>query len=408
MELVRSFTRMYTSRLVYGLAIVALLGAGVYGQLSRGLSGNEEFLPEAMPEAATFKSLQTSGGATLYLVRDAAGTELGYITASEGPGYGGPLKVLVNWTPDGIITGVKVPDHHEDLPWWNVLIKQDFFGQYVGRSYSEPLQLFEDIDATTGSTVSCNGVAVGVRNGRLVMAQYLGQPYTGPSDPIIIGRPELTVALGLLAVVLARTLPGLRRRAWPRVITLIYGFVVLGVWLAIPLSLTNIASWLVGYAPHLQTFFVMYIIVFGVIGLALIFGKNFYCFWLCPYVAVQELLYAIFRIRIQPAGKWFKILRNARYILLFIALFLVLALRNPSVSVFEPWNVLFSLKGTTDQWVLMFFALGVAIFIYDFWCHYLCPVGAVMDVILKGRRGVIGLWQKGKNKARHIMPPTTS
>ncbi|AKG54386.1 transcriptional regulator putative [Dehalogenimonas sp. WBC-2] len=408
MEPIASFSRKHTSRLIYGLAIVALLGAGVYGQLSHGLSGNEEFLSGAMPEAATFKSLQTSGGATLYLARDTAGTEMGYITASEGPGYGGPLKVLVNWTPDGIITAVTVPDHHEDLPWWNVLIKQDFFGQYVGRSFSEPLQLFNDIDASTGSTVSCNGVAVGVRSGRLVMAQYLGQPYNGPADPIIIGRPELTVAIGLLAVVLARIIPGLRRRAWPRVITLIYGFVVLGIWLAIPLSLTNIASWLVGYAPHLQTFFVMYIIVFGVIGLAVIFGKNFYCFWLCPYVAVQELLYAIFRIRVQPDGKWFKILRNARYILLFIALFLVLALKNPSVSVFEPWNVLFSLKGTTDQWVLMFFSLGVAIFIYDFWCHYLCPVGAVMDVILKGRRGVIGLWQKSNNKTRGIMPPTTS
>jgi len=402
-----SFVKKHTSRLVFGLAVIALLAAALYGQLSQGLSGYEAFLSQVFPEGSSFTALSTSGGVTLYQAKNAAGGQLGLITAAEGPGYGGPMSVLVGWTPNGTITAVKVPDHHEDLPWWNVLIKKNFFDQYVGRTFSEPLQLFDDIDATTGSTVSCNGVAIGVRSGRLVLAEYLGQPYDGPPDPIRIGWPEILVGAGLLWVVLARTLPGVRRQNWPRAITLIYGFLILGVWLSIPLSLTNIAAWLVGYSPHLQTFFVIYLIVFGVIGLALLFGKNFYCFWLCPYVAVQELFHLAFGSRVRPDPKWFKVLRNARYVLLFVALFLVLALKNPSVSVFEPWNVLFSFKGTIDQWVLMFFALGAAVFIYNFWCHYLCPVGATMEIILKVRKGVLGLWPKG-NKAKSLNDSPTS
>ncbi|QNT75806.1 4Fe-4S binding protein [Dehalogenimonas etheniformans] len=240
------------------------------------------------------------------------------------------------------------------------------------------------------------------------MAEYLGHPYTGPSDPIRIGFPEIGLLLGMLSVVLARMLPGLRRHTWPRAVTLTYGFVVVGIWLSIPLSLTNIASWLVGYSPHLQTFFVIYIIVFGVIGLAVIFGKNFYCFWLCPYVAVQELLHLAFGSRARPNPKWFKVLNNARFVLLFIALFLVLVLKNPSVSVFEPWNVLFSLKGSVDQWVLMGFALLAAVFVYNFWCHYLCPVGAVMEIVLKVRKGVIGLWPKRKALENPKPSPTSS
>ncbi|MEN8614885.1 4Fe-4S binding protein [Dehalogenimonas sp. THU2] len=401
--------KRHVSRAVFALAVVALLGAAIYGQFSHGLSGFEPFLPDSVPGAVTFNALRSSGGTVLFVARDADGQDLSYVTAAEGPGYGGPMTVLVNWTLDGVITGVTVPEHHEDIPWWRALEQRGFFQQYNGRGFIEPLRLNEDIDAATGSTVSSNGVAVGVRAGRGVLASHLGQPFTGPGDPIQFGTPEIAVIAGILSVVLLRTIPLFRRLTWARGTMLAYSLVVFGIWLSVPLSLTNIAAWLVGYAPPVETFIMIYIIVFGILGLAVVLGKNFYCFWLCPYVAVQELIHSIFRVRIQPDVKWFKFLRNARYLLLFIALFLVLALKNPSVSVFEPWNVLFSLKGTADQWVLMIFALGAAIFIYDFWCHYLCPIGAVMDIILRVRRGVIELWHKNnKSAASHDAPRTSS
>ncbi|PPD57562.1 FMN-binding protein [Dehalogenimonas etheniformans] len=383
-------------KLLVAGAVIALISAGFYGQLSRGLSGYERFLPGVIPGAKTFTVLQTSADTILYDAKDNSGKTLGLITGATSPGYGGPMTVMVGWTASGVITSVTVPQHHEDLPWWKVLGKTGFFKQYIGRSYSEPLQISSDVDAATGSTVSSNGVAIGVRSGRFVLADYLGNPYTGPAEPIQIGLPDIGLFLGLFAVVLARTLPKLRKHSWPRVLTLTYGFVVVGLWLSVPLSLTNIASWLVGYSPHIQTFFIIYVMVFGVIGLAVILGKNYYCFWLCPYVAVQELFHLAFGASVHPNPKLFKILHNTRYVLLFVALFLVLALKTPSVSVFEPWNVLFSLRGTADQWVLMIFALTASMFIYNFWCHYLCPVGAVMEIVLKVRKGLLGIWPKRK------------
>jgi polyferredoxin len=74
--------------------------------------------------------------------------------------------------------------------------------------------------------------------------------------------------------------------------------------------------------------------------------------------------------------------------------FLVLLLNNPTVSLFEPWNALFSLKGDALQWVLVILTLAVAFFNYNFWCYYLCPVGATMDIILKVRREVTHSWGK--------------
>jgi hypothetical protein len=405
--IVRNLCKTHRAKILVSGTILVLVAAGIFGQLSRGNSDYLDFLQDTIPNAESFTQLHTSNGTTLYQAGDETGRDLGFITAAEAPGYGGPMSVLVAWTNDGVITSVNVPRHFEDLPWWKALIKGKFLDQYVGRSFSEPLQLSADVDATTGSTVSSNGVAIGVRSGRLMLAEYLGKPYSGPQDPIRIGIPEFAVGSGLLFVVLARTLPGLRQRNWPRIFALMYGFMVIGLWLSIPLSLTNIAAWLVGYAPHIQTFFVIYIVVFGVIGLAAILGKNYYCYWLCPYSAVQESLHFIFRGHIRPDLKWYNVLHQVRYVLLFLALFLALALRNPSISVFEPWNVLFSLKGTPDQWILMILALTAAMFVYNFWCHFLCPVGAVLDIALKARKGIVGLWPKHKTETATSVMPTS-
>jgi polyferredoxin len=138
----------------------------------------------------------------------------------------------------------------------------------------------------------------------------------------------------------------------------------------------------------------MYILVLGVVGLAVTLGKNVYCFWLCPFSAVQEGMQLLNSGKTQPSLKWRRIFRQARYVVLWLAIFLVLILRNPGISVFEPWNALFSFKGPFEQWILVFFTLAAAILVHNFWCYYSCPVGAAMDIILKLRRRGIELWQK--------------
>ena len=69
-----------------------------------------------------------------------------------------------------------------------------------------------------------------------------------------------------------------------------------------------------------------------------------------------------------------------------LALLWALLCRAPGVVSFEPWDTLFSLSGSAEQWLLVAVTLIAALFVYDFFCHYLCPVGAVLDIILKVRR----------------------
>jgi len=82
--------------LVWGVAILGLVGAGVYGQLSQGLGGEfTSLLPKAMPAATSFKAVKSSSGVYLYAGLNADGQDLGYVTAATSQGYGGPMVVLV-------------------------------------------------------------------------------------------------------------------------------------------------------------------------------------------------------------------------------------------------------------------------------------------------------------------------
>jgi polyferredoxin len=213
----------------------------------------------------------------------------------------------------------------------------------------------------------------------------LGDPYPQPEESFKFGINEIMLVVGIGMVIMFRTLPPLKKLSWSRYATLAFGLIVFGIWISSPLSLVNFVVWPVGFIPPWQTSIFIYILVFGIVGLALLFAKNFWCFWICPFAAAQEIMHIVGGGRVRPVTKRQQLLRNTRYFVLWLAVFLALVTHKPDLSVFEPWNTLFSVEGTPEQWILVGATLVVAIFIYDFWCHYLCPVGATMDIVLKIR-----------------------
>ena len=142
------FWRTNGSKVLVILAILSLLGAGAYGQLSYS-SDVEPFLGDVLPEAASFELLADLAADENYLYGaiDATGMPINYVTASEGQGYGGPLTVMVVWTLDGTIQDVQVVQDNDTAAWFGKLASGDFYSQYVGRQYSDALKLREDIDA---------------------------------------------------------------------------------------------------------------------------------------------------------------------------------------------------------------------------------------------------------------------
>jgi NosR/NirI family nitrous oxide reductase transcriptional regulator len=379
-------------------AVISLAAAWAYGYLAYDPSV-ERYLAGALADATKFNLLCFDSGEKLCLFegRDDQKGLMGYVTAVEGRGYGGPMVIVVGWSKEGSLLTLSVPKHKEDAPWFRILENRGFLGQYIGKKDTDPLELTRDIDSVSGATISSYGVAEGVLKAREFVAKQLGHripPRVAPA--VTLGLAEMLLLLGLGWVVVVRTGRLFSGAWWRRDPSLMFGFVVLGIWLGQPLSLTNFTSWFVGYPPPWHNNIFLYGLVFGVLGLTAALGKNFYCFWLCPFSAVQEGAHLLTGSRIQPNEACRRRLAWVRYLLLWLALLLAFMFRTPSFTIYEPWTALFTLKGTEAQWVLVAVTLLGAMVVHNFWCTYLCPVGTLLEIVLKARFRITSFFRARK------------
>lgn len=381
------------------LAVLSLIGALIFGQVAGGKTDVHEYLQDIIPEGSTAALIAEEPVQGNYVYRVDLNSELyGYVTFGQGKGFEGTMIIMTLWSADGVVLDIQVPRHVETPSYFIKLEQQGFLQLYVGKFYNSSFILGEDISAVSGATRSSEGIHTGFLNGLHLMASKVSgfTDVVKPDKPIVWQTaPVIGLVILLLLVFAIRMIPVLSKITALRYLTLFGGLIVLGFIASAPLSLANFAAWAVGFVPDISTNIYVYILVFGVAGLAVIFGKNFYCYWICPFNAVQEAAHFLGASKVRPVTKRQLALRNVRYFVLWAVLMIAFIMRNPSFTVFEPWSTLFNWSnGTISTWLLVAATIGTAVFIYNFWCHYLCPVGAVMDVVLNVRKWFVGLFKK--------------
>ena len=106
----------------------------------------------------------------IYQVKDAQGKDLGAAVESTTMGFGGDLKVLVGFNPEGTILGYTLLEHAETPglgakadKWF----QKDQKGDIIGKSPVEPLTVSKDggqVDAITASTITSRAFLKAVNN----------------------------------------------------------------------------------------------------------------------------------------------------------------------------------------------------------------------------------------------------
>ena len=376
----RARRRRRERRLFLGTALL-IVGAWLYGYFG----GAVEIGPlagELLPAAA---SVRREG--EIYVGRDETGEIVGYVAAGEAPGYGGPVELLVGTDPAGNIVGVHFVSQHESPGFFRLLQSNDFLAQFVGRTSGDPLRLGQDLDAVSGATLSAEGVAGAVRAATATLsAKGVGSARPDISEPIQFGLPEL-----VLLLLFASAYVGHRWRngAWKRRVrwgTLLLGMVVLGFIYTAPLTITMVISLLSGYWPDWHNNLYWYLLLGGILFVTTVDAKNPYCYWFCPFGAVQECLAAVSGAKFYRPRRYAELLRWVQRGLALAAIVLGLALRRPGVAGYEPFATLFDLRGSTLRWVLLLLVLLASLAIYRPFCNYICPLDPVVDFIAAGRR----------------------
>jgi len=106
----------------------------------------------------------------IYQAKDADGKDLGAAVESTTGGFGGDLKVLVGFDPEGSILGYTLLEHAE-TPGLGAKADKWFQkgekGDIIGKNPQEPLTVSKDggqVDAITASTITSRAFLLAVNN----------------------------------------------------------------------------------------------------------------------------------------------------------------------------------------------------------------------------------------------------
>ena len=106
----------------------------------------------------------------IYQTQDAEGKDLGAAVESSTLGFGGNLKVLVGFDPEGTVLGYTLLEHTE-TPGLGAKADKWFQkgekGDIVGKNPQEPLTVSKDggqVDAITASTITSRAFLLAVNN----------------------------------------------------------------------------------------------------------------------------------------------------------------------------------------------------------------------------------------------------
>ncbi len=380
-------------------AVISLIIVLVVGYLIPADDMHQKII-KALPQAENFAKVETSPLIFKGTVeKNRIIEKVGYVVVDEAAAYGGPIQIITGIDMKGNIVEVLISEHKDTPSFIRRVLDHKYLEQFPGKSVTDSISLNEDIDGVSGATFSSRGIAKAVSHGSHAVAEsQFNFNINEKAEEFKFGFKEGIIAFLIILMIIGVKFK-LKKLRW---VTLLGGLIFIGFKYSTPISLGNIASVFMGFFPSIRENLVWYMLLIGIPVITFAFGKNIYCFWLCPFGAVQELTAKLGSGKYKCCNKKIESkAKKIKYILVYIALLGAFLLRSPGFAGFEPFSALFSQQGTGIQWLILPLVLFTSLFIYRFWCRYFCPVWVANEVIWKLSRYIkkeVNEWKK-KNKA---------
>lgn len=326
-------------------------------------------------------TLLTTTDSVLYEVRFAATHEDpdGYVivereATNSAWGHDGPVSVAVFLDDGMIIRGVHLLEEHETRRFVERMQTARFLERWNGCHLYDPQQ---PIDATTGATATSVAVATNVNR---TLAALLDRT----PAPVMVRETPHTMA-GQWAVLFVTVMslacffaPDTTRRL--RIPLLILSVAVLGIWQGTFLSMAGLYRWLIMGFPPLAYFGVFIILLLSFL-LPLFTGRGFYCRYLCPFGAAQELVGVLTRRKLKLSPQTLTVARWVRRGILVTVVILLLILPHVELADLEPFTLFLFRSAALSSLVLAGLSLVGSLFVRRPWCRLLCPTGEILSLL---------------------------
>lgn len=323
--------------------------------------------------------------------------ERAYISIESARGYGGDLVMAVRVDSLGIIQDLEIIRQRETPSFLKKVIEGGLLKELTGIAYSHSFRKGEEIDYVSGATYTSEAIVeCALQGARNIARDKLG--FEVPPEEktrFSLGIPEIALVL-LYVLALTGVYSSTRFKKTLRWMSLAAGLFVLGFWFSVPLTLSRINLFLLGFWPGWHDHLYWYILVFGFFLVLLTTRKNIYCTWICPLACVQEGLGLMGGARPRFSRRFNLVTTWIQRSVAWLAIVLALYFRNPVQLNYEIFGVSLSLTGATYLFIMTGVFLMASLFIYRPWCNYLCPITPIAD-LLRVLRGQNKLTQSRKS-----------
>lgn len=356
---------------------------------------------ELQPDAEVAKEFITSpDGRTRTYLKLLNGTNTLFLINSEAltppvSGFGGPMKLALLLRDDGTLVDFRIVQHAETPSYLQRIKRWQAGLKHQPLAVAEPLP---HVDGVSGATYTSYAVLQTLRSAGPVFAekilhQEMAQHAAARARPAT-WRDILYLVLLLLPLGL-RWLPPrallVARWAW---LVLLVG--VAGCALNAQFSTHEISSLARGSWPALSLT-LPFLRIVGVPVLVALIG-NYYCGWLCPFGAAQELagLFWPRRWRLVPRKPVWRWTRWFKVALLGAVLAAVVLGLHERVLRADVLMTFFSGFAERPVFLCACAVLALSICTGRFWCRNLCPTGAFL--------GWLGAWRPFYRAMPFIQP----
>ena len=332
---------------------------------------------DLFPDAQQLQLLDTSYFAVKNAENETVGSVLLSSPYSDGiKGYAGPTPLLIALDKEGKIMQVRILSNRETPGFLKSVTNAGFFESWNGLSVDEALQ--KDVDAVSGATYSSRGIQNSLKARLAVVSR---QSIDEATDNSALW-PNLCILLVVVMALVCFFIP--QKTKILRLITLLLSILILGFWRDAMMSLYLFYGWLTN-GLSLATEWVLVLIALLAVMLPLFTGKAFYCTYLCPMGALQEMVGKACKKKVKMSNKLVTILLIIRKLYLLVILVLLALGIITNLVFFEPFSV-FSVRSlTVFSVVFAVIILAASLFINRAWCRFLCPTGLLFDLVRRIR-----------------------
>ncbi|MBO7126096.1 4Fe-4S binding protein [bacterium] len=331
----------------------------------------------------TAETFEKTGVECVFNVSDASGNMLGRVLYAKPDetsvaGFGGNLRVVTGILPDGKIAGIELGENYESYGFIERVKNEGFFTKWNGLSVADAAKA--DVDTVSGATMSTTAIKSMVA---LNLSKYSGMEIAADQQDSTALWLKIAVFIILAYSLFAFFFP--QKTAKFRIFHLLMLALILGFIGGSALSMESFKNWIVSGNIAL----VPIVILCAALILPIVSGKNFYCNFVCPFGAMQELLGKIPIPKKSFPPKFMKGVTIFKVVLLIFLYAVMISGLLSDFTVFEPFSAFKFEVAALPSLIIAALFLVISLFISRPWCRFFCPTGTLINMFAKKNGGEI-------------------